>query len=183
MGTATATKTASVPNVPVAASQGDPRLNDKRYKLLEAAMRKHGYQSHALIESLHSAQESFGFLDDFTLRHIARSLKLPYSRVYGVATFYNYFTLKPAGEHACVICMGTACYIKGANKLLDSIEQKYGVKPGQTTPDKKFSILTARCFGSCAIAPAAVLDGESLGKQTPEMLLGRIDAAINKTPA
>jgi bidirectional [NiFe] hydrogenase diaphorase subunit len=181
MGTATATKTAPV--APVAASQGDPRLNDKRYKLLEATMRKHGYGGHALIESLHTAQESFGFLDDFTLRHIAKSLRLPYSRVYGVATFYNYFTLKPAGEHACVICMGTACYIKGANKLLDSIEQKYGVKPGQTTPDKKFSILTARCFGSCAIAPAAVLDGESLGKQTPELLLQRIDAAINKQPA
>lgn len=180
MGTATATRTTPAPVAPVAASQGDPRLNDKRYKLLEATMRKHGYSGHALIESLHTAQEAFGFLDDFTLRHIAKSLRLPYSRVYGVATFYNYFTLKPAGDHVCVVCMGTACYIKGANKLMAAIEQKYGVKAGQTTPDKKFSILTARCFGSCAIAPAAVLDGNSLGKQTPELMLQHIDTVINK---
>ena len=180
MGTATANKTAPIPSAPAVANQGDPRLNDKRYKLLEATMRKHGYTGHALIESLHTAQESFGFLDDHTLLHVARSLRLPYSRVYGVTTFYNFFTLKPAGDHACVVCMGTACYIKGANKLMEAVEGKYGIKAGQTTPDKKFSILTARCFGSCAIAPAVTLDGDSLGKQTPELLLRHIDSAINK---
>lgn len=141
-------------------------------------MRRHGYQGHALIESLHTAQESFGFLDDFTLRHVARSLHLPFSKVHGVATFYNYFTLKPPGEHACVVCLGTACYIKGAHKLLSAVQARFGIKPGQTTPDKKFSLLSARCFGSCAMAPVVVLDGDVIGKVTDEVLVRRVEAAI-----
>ncbi|MDW8394865.1 MAG: bidirectional hydrogenase complex protein HoxE [Anaerolineae bacterium] len=157
-----------------------PQLSDKRYKLLEATMRRYGYQGHALIESLHTAQEAFGYLDDFTLRYIAKSLHLPYSRVLGVATFYNYFTLKPQGEHACVICLGTACYIKGAPELVKAIEDHYHIKVGGTTEDKKLSLLVARCVGSCALAPVAVLDGEVAGKLQPEELLARVRARVGE---
>lgn len=159
---------------------GDPRLNDKRYKLLEATMRKHGYAGNALIESLHTAQQAFGYLDDFTLWHIARSLHLPPSKVYGVVTFYNHFTLKPQGEHTCVVCLGTACYIKGARAAIAAIEAEFRVKAGGTTSDGRLSLLTARCFGSCALAPAAVMDGEMLGKLTPANIVGRIEDTISR---
>ena len=144
--------------------------NDKRYKLLDAAMRRHGYQANALIEALHTAQQSYGFLDPAVLRMIAQKLKLPLSKVYGVATFYNLFSLKPQGEHVCVVCTGTACYIKGAAALLRSLEQEFGVGAGQTTTDRRLSVLQARCFGSCASAPAATLDGRLAASQTAQSL-------------
>lgn len=122
--------------------------SDKRYKLLDAAMRRHGYQANALIEALHTAQQSYGFLDPAVLRLIAQKLKLPLSKVYGVATFYNLFSLKPQGEHVCVVCTGTACYIKGAAALLRALTEEFGVGAGQTTADRRLSVLQARCFGS-----------------------------------
>lgn len=137
-------------------------------------MRRHGHQSHALIETLHTVQESFGFLDEESLRFVASSLRVPLSKVYGVATFYHFFTLKPKGKHACVICTGTACYIKGANQILGAIEQNYGVKPGETTEDGELSILTARCLGSCGLAPAVVFDGEVAGRLNSSDVLARI---------
>lgn len=164
---------------PAAAPAADDRVaNDKRYKLLEATMRRHGYRGHALIEALHTAQESFGYLDDFTLRHVARALKLPLSKVFGVATFYNYFTLKPQGQHACVVCLGTACYIRGARAVLAAIEKQYAVQAGGTTSDNRLSVLTARCFGSCALAPVVVLDGEVIGKVTPEGMIQRLETKL-----
>ena len=91
-----------------------PPTDDKRWRIVEATMRRQGYDTHALIEALHSAQQAFGFLDEPTMRYVAASLRVPLSKVYGVATFYHYFTLKPQGKHACVVCLGTACYIKGS---------------------------------------------------------------------
>src|SRR5580692_11565415 len=91
---------------------------DKRFKVLDTTMKRHLFQPDALIEVLHKAQNLFGFLDSGVLLYVARGLKLPPSRVYGVATFYHLFTLKPQGEHTCVVCMGTACFVRGAEKLL-----------------------------------------------------------------
>src|SRR5215468_4561340 len=108
---------------------------DKRFKILEAHMKKHQFKQDALIEVLHKAQELFGFLEDDLLLFIAYRLKLPASRVYGVATFYHFFTLKPQGRHTCVVCMGTACYVKGADKVLAAIQEKAGIRTGETTPD------------------------------------------------
>jgi len=121
---------------------------DKRWKIVEATMRRNGGAGSALIETLHTVQESFGYLEEQSLRYVAASLHVPLSKVYGVATFYHFFQLKPAGEHTCVVCMGTACYIKGAPQLLDAIEKEYAVQPGATTEDGKLSVLTARCLGS-----------------------------------
>lgn len=143
---------------------------DKRFKLLEVAMKRHQFQQHALIEVLHSAQELFGYLELDLLFFVARHLRLPPSKVYGVATFYNFFTLKPKGEHTCVVCTGTACYVKGADALLSAIEAVTGAKSGETTPDGKVSIVTARCLGACGIAPAVVMDGTVKGKETPDSL-------------
>jgi bidirectional [NiFe] hydrogenase diaphorase subunit len=147
-----------------------PPNDDKRWRLVDATMRRQGLQSRGLIESLHTVQEAFGYLDEQALRYVATSLRVPLSRAYGVATFYHFFTLKPAGEHTCVICMGTACYIKGAQQLLDAIQRDLGVLPGETTADGKVSLLTARCLGSCGLAPAVVYDQEVAGKVTPQVL-------------
>ena len=149
--------------------------DDKRWRIVDATMRRHGFSGNALIESLHSAQECFGYLEEQGLRYIAASLSVPLSKVYGVATFYHFFNLKPPGRHTCVICMGTACYIKGAGALLSSVEQKYGIKEGQTTEDGELSVLTARCLGSCGLAPAAVVDGEVAGRIESAALLERIE--------
>jgi bidirectional [NiFe] hydrogenase diaphorase subunit len=144
-----------------------PPTEDKRWRLVDATIRRLGQHSRGLIETLHTVQEAFGYLDEDALRYVAASLRVPLSRAYGVATFYHFFTLKPAGEHTCVVCMGTACYIKGAPQLLECVERELGVLPGQTTDDGKVSVLTARCLGSCGLAPAVVYDHEVAGKVTP----------------
>jgi bidirectional [NiFe] hydrogenase diaphorase subunit len=152
--------------------------DDKRWKIVEATARRHGREPHALIETLHTVQESFGYLDESALRFVASSLRVPLSRVFGAATFYHFFTLKPKGKHTCVVCTGTACYIKGAPALLASIEQRHGIKPGETTPDGQLSVLTARCIGSCGLAPAVVLDSNVMGKIGPADMLARIEKGI-----
>lgn len=143
---------------------------DKRWRMVEATMRRMGNQSTGLIETLHTVQETFGYVDLDAMRYVAASLVVPLSRAYGVATFYHFFTLKPAGEHTCVVCTGTACYIKGAAKLLETLKKELGVVPGQTTADGKVSVLSARCLGSCGLAPAVVYDKEVAGKVTPQGL-------------
>jgi bidirectional [NiFe] hydrogenase diaphorase subunit len=149
---------------------------DKRFQLLDVAIKRHQFRQDALIELLHAAQELFGFLDDDVLIYIARALRAPLSRVYGVATFYNFFKMRPAGEHTCTVCMGTACYVKGAGAILQGLEEDHGIRAGETTPDRKLSLVTARCVGACGLAPAVVLDDELAGKQTLESTLERVRA-------
>ena len=131
-------------------------------------------------QTLHKAQELFGYLEDDLLLFVSYKLKLPPSRVYGVATFYHFFTLKPKGEHTCVVCMGTACYVKGADKLIVAVQEDLKIKPGETTADNKVSLLTARCIGACGIAPAVVYDGTVTPRQTPAMTLEHIKKWGNK---
>ena len=138
-------------------------------------MRRHGHKSHALIEALHSAQEAYGFLENDVLRMVATELRIPLSKVYGVATFYNFFTLKPQGRHTCVVCTGTACYIKGADQIMNVLEKKFDLKSGSTSPDGQVSVLTARCIGSCGLAPAAVLDGAVAAKLTPAQVVAKVE--------
>ncbi len=154
--------------MPTFTGKAKPPSEDRRWKLVEATMRKHGSEPSGLIESLHTVQETFGYLDKAALRYVAVSLRVPLSKVYGVSTFYHFFTLKPQGEHTCVVCTGTACYIKGAAHLLDAVAAMAGIKPGETTADGKLSLLTARCVGSCGLAPAVVFDGNVAGKVTPD---------------
>lgn len=149
--------------------------DDKRWKLVNATMRRNGYAGHALIETLHSVQDAFGYLDETSLRFVAASLDLPVSKVFGVATFYHIFMLKPKGRHTCVVCTGTACYIKGAGGLIEGLQERYGIDPGETTGDDRLSLLTARCVGACGLAPAVVLDGEVLGKQATDTLVVKLE--------
>ncbi len=147
---------------------------DKRFKIIDISMKRNHYRQDALIEILHKAQEAFGYLEPDILAYVAHALKLPLSRVYGVATFYHLFSLKPSGKHTCVVCLGTACYVKGSDKVLAALQQELGIKSGETTPDKQVSLLYARCLGACGIAPAVVFDGEVSGKQMPDNVLEKI---------
>ncbi len=143
--------------------------------MLDAALRLHQFRPDALIEVLHAAQKLFGALSDDLLVYVGRALKLPLSRVYGVATFYHLFTLKPKGAHTCTVCLGTACYVDGARKLLDAVSSAFGVKPGETTEDGRLSLLVARCVGACGVAPVVMVDGELRGNATPDALLARLE--------
>lgn len=161
-------------NNPVARPAAAHPSGDKRFKILDTHIKRHQQKADALIEILHKAQELFGYLENDLLLYIAQSLRLPPSRVYGVATFYHFFTLKPKGAHTCVVCMGTACYVKGADKVIDAIRTEMKIKPGETTPDNQLSLLTARCIGACGIAPAVVYDNVVTPRQTPESALEQI---------
>ncbi len=147
---------------------------DSRLKTLAATMKRHQYQPDALIEVLHTAQELYGYLDPELLVYIAQGLRLPPSRVYGVATFYHFFSLKPKGRHTCAICMGTACYVKGAATLVKTVEDYAKVRSGETRADGRMSLIQARCIGACGIAPAVVLDGTVVGRQTPDSIVDHL---------
>jgi bidirectional [NiFe] hydrogenase diaphorase subunit len=147
---------------------------DPRFKLIDRTLKRFSYQQDALIEVLHTAQEAFGFLEDDLLVYVAHQLKLPLSWVYGVATFYHFFSLAPQGEHSCIICMGTACYVKRAAEIVSALQAEFGVEAGNTTADGKLSLNTARCLGSCGLAPVLVMDGDVVARQTPEEALARV---------
>lgn len=172
------TSVQSVPDAkPVQGTSKSPKAEgDRRFKKIDITMKRNQYRSDALIEVLHIAQEAFGYLEEDTLTYIARGLKLPLSRVYGVATFYHLFSLKPNGAHTCVVCMGTACYVKGSGKVLGALEKELGIEVGATTEDDQVSLMAARCLGACGIAPAAVFDGSIAGKVEPEAAIAKIRA-------
>ena len=151
---------------------------DPRFILIDRTLKRFRFQQDALIEVLHTAQEAFGFLEEDLLIYVARQLKLPLSWVFGVATFYHFFSLEPQGEHNCIICMGTACYVKRAAEIVAALQTAYGIDAGQTTPDGKLSITAARCLGSCGLAPVLILDGEVLARETPESSVAAVERAL-----
>lgn len=149
--------------------------DDKRWRIVNGTMRKHGYSRNALIETLHTVQSSFGFLDEPSIKFVAQSLRVPLSQAYGVVTFYHFFSLKPPGRHTCTVCTGTACYIKGSDKLLAETEKLLHIKAGQTTPDGEVSFTTARCVGACGRAPVVLLDGELSGQMEGPQLVQQLE--------
>jgi len=156
----------------LATQPGGPR--DNREKLLERAMSRHQYSGDSLIEVLHTAQELYGFLTPDLLKTIARKLRLPPSRVLGVTTFYHFFSMEPKGEHSFIVCLGTACYVAGALGLLEKLEHRC-CKSGQTSADGKVSVQSARCIGSCGLAPAVIYDGKIIGRLGPKQLDEELD--------
>ena len=161
-------------SMPSQAASAQPPSADRRWKLVESALRRHQYRPEALLEVLHAVQEAFGYIDQQALGYVAGALELPASKVYGVATFHPFFKLKPLGEHACVICTGTACYIKGAGQLLERVRVATGMAPGETSRSGRISLVAARCLGSCGLGPVALLDGEVVGKISPAELERRL---------
>ncbi len=152
-----------------------PDMSDKRWKLVAATMKKNNYNPRALIEVLHVVQDSFGYIDYDAMAYVARELKVPFSKVYGVVTFYHGFMSKPAGEHTLVLCTGTACYVKGNDQITEWLKERFGLDPNQTTPDNKLSFMAARCVGACGLAPVMILDGQIVGKLSVEEMKAKIE--------
>jgi bidirectional [NiFe] hydrogenase diaphorase subunit len=157
--------------------------DDKRREFLDNFMKKHDYDESALLEILHKSQELYGYLDSESLMYIAQSLNLPPSHVYGVATFYSFFKLKAPGEHVVTGCLGTAFYVKGVEEIMQAVEREFNLKRGESTADGKLSLFVTRCIGACAMAPSVVIDGEVIGKATPEIVLKRIKAVLGGVKA
>jgi len=126
-----------------------------------------GNQEGELINILHRAQELFGYLPREVQEVIARQLNIPVSKVYGVVTFYSFFTMTPKGEHPISVCMGTACYVRGAEKVLDEFKRILKINVGETTPDGKFSLTNLRCVGACGLAPVVLIGEKVYGKVAP----------------
>ena len=126
-----------------------------------------GNQPGELINILHKAQGLIGYLPREVQEVIARQLNIPVSKVYGVVTFYSFFTMTPKGEHPISVCMGTACYVRGAEKVLDEFKRILKINVGETTPDGKFSLTSLRCVGACGLAPVALIGEKVYGRVTP----------------
>ena len=138
---------------------------------LEGIFSRYGEQSGALIPVLQAAQEEFGYLPSAVLSAIADRLAVPLSQVYGVVTFYSQFYLSPRGRHVIRCCDGTACHVRGTPKIVEALENRLGIRAGQTTPDMAYTLEVVYCLGSCALAPVVVVDGTVMGGVTPERML------------
>lgn len=160
---------------------GVPEQAAERYAVLDKALRRVRYAQDQLIEMLHVAQDVFGYLPEDVLWHLARQLRLPPSTVYGVATFYHLFTLDEPGDHMCTVCTGTVCYVNGADDIVAAVSDAYDVRPGGTSPDRRLTLRTARCLGSCSLAPITVVDGDLEAHMDPERTLRRVATVVGET--
>ena len=162
-----------MPNLKTAVPyQGTPEQEEK----LRQVIAEHKGQPGATMPVLQAAQEIFGYLPEEVQIMIAEGLDIPLSEVYGVATFYAQFTLNPKGKYQISICLGTACYVKGAGDILTAVEQKLGIKAGGITPDGKFSIDACRCIGACGLAPVMTINEDVYGRLTADQVAGILDS-------
>jgi bidirectional [NiFe] hydrogenase diaphorase subunit len=165
------------------AGAGHPS-GDERFALVDKHLKRVRYEQDQLIEALHVAQDVFGYLDDDILHYVARALLLPPSRVYGVATFYQLFTFEAPGDHTCTVCTGTACFVKGADEIVQSVGDAYDLAAGSTSEDGRLTLKTARCLGSCGLAAVVVLDGVVRGRVGAPETLDLVAAALaSEAPA
>ncbi|NLV76651.1 MAG: NAD(P)H-dependent oxidoreductase subunit E [Tissierellia bacterium] len=142
--------------------------NKEKVKDFKIFMRENKGKKGALMAVLHEAQDKFGYLPKEIQELISKELRIPLSEIYGVATFYSQFSLVPKGEYKIGVSLGTACYVKGAQDILDKVEEELGITVGQTTPDRKFSLSATRCLGACGLAPVLVVNEDVYGRLKAE---------------
>ncbi len=143
-------------------------------------LKKYSKDSSQIIPILQDIQEKYGYLPEEQLHQVARHVNVPVSRVYGVATFYNQFRLRPLGKYVIRVCRGTACHVKGSLDILQTLENELGIKAGETTKDLKFTIETVACIGACSIAPVIAINDEFYGGLTVKSLQKLIKKFKNK---
>ena len=140
------------------------------YSKIDNIMKNHSWEESALISILHQIENLYNYLPDWALRHISEKLNIPMIQVYGVASFYDAFHLKPRGKNLIRVCKGTACYLRGATQVSEALERELGIKEGETTPDQKFSLQSVRCLGACALAPVVLIGERYFDKASPTKL-------------
>ena len=133
-----------------------------------------------LIQMLNEVQEHYGYIPMKAQKELSEFLNVPMAEIYGVITFYSRFTLKPKGKYNVAVCLGTACFVKGSEKLLDTAKEALKIKEGETTPDGMFSLEATRCIGACGLAPVFTVNDEVYGKATPDMMKKVIEEYKNK---
>ncbi len=148
------------------------RTNEEMFQELDAFMASLHDDEKELIAILHRAQEIFGYLPMTVQSHIAGKLHINVAKVYGVVSFYSFFSMVPKGEYVISICLGTACFVRGSGKILERVEELLNIKNGETTPDGKFTITTLRCVGACGLAPVMQINDKTYGNITPEDVEG-----------
>jgi len=145
-------------------------------KKVEGIIDKYKGEGGALIAILQDVQTEYNYLPPDALKSVAEKLNVPLISVYGIATFYKAFSLKPRGKHLVTVCLGTACHVRGAKRILGEVQKKLNVKRGETTEDKKFTLETVNCLGCCAIGPLVVVDGEYYGQTST----AKVDPILEK---
>jgi len=140
----------------------------EKMKKLDEIIANHKGQQGNLMPVLHETQELFGYLPEEAQKKISKELNIPLAEIYGVATFYSRFTLKPRGEHTIGVCLGTACYVKGAQLVFERLQKELNVEPGGTTEDGKFTLEATRCLGCCGLAPVMMIGEDVYGKLVPD---------------
>ncbi len=150
--------------------------NEKHDEKLEAILKKYKQDKSNLIQILNEVQETYGYIPKKAQEEISKYLNMSMAEVYGVITFYSRFTLEPKGKYNIAVCLGTACFVKGSEKVLDKVKELLKIDVGQTTEDGLFSIEATRCIGACGLAPVFTVNEEVYGKATPEM----VEQVINK---
>ena len=154
------------------------KLSENKVNELIKLCEAYGNQPGELINILHKAQDTFGYLPREVQEIIARQLSIPVSKVYGVVTFYSFFNMTPKGEQPISVCMGTACYVRGAEKVLDEFKRVLGINVGETTSDGKYSLSSLRCVGACGLAPVVLIGEKVYGRIVPgdvEKILKELD--------
>lgn len=143
-------------------------LHEKEVNALKDICRSFNNDPHELINVLHQAQHKFGYLPAEIQEIIAREMKVSLAKVYGVVTFYSFFTMIPKGEHPISICMGTACYVRGADNVLEEFKKELNIEIGETSADGRFSLNCLRCVGACGLAPVVLVGDKTFGRVSPE---------------
>ncbi len=144
----------------------------QKFEQLQTFIDEHKDMDGPLMPVMQYAQDVFGYLPMDVQQFIAEGLNLPMTKVYGVATFYSQFVLEKQGENIVSLCLGTACYVKGAQQVLDKLEDALGIKEGETTKDSKFTLLGTRCLGCCGLAPVMMIGDDVYGQLTPDQVPG-----------
>ncbi len=142
-------------------------LKEKMEKL-DTVIKEFKHVQGGLMPVLHETQELFGYIPEEAQEKISKGLNVPLAEIYGVATFFSRFTLEPKGEHTISVCLGTACYVQGVQKIYKRLQEELNIQPGETTPDNKFTLIDTRCVGCCGLAPVITIDEEVYGKVKPE---------------
>ena len=144
------------------------KLSEAKVNFIKEVCKSYGNQPGEVINVLHKVQGEYGYLPAEVQELVAKELGIPVSRVYGIVSFYSFFTMTPKGEHPISVCLGTACYVRGAEKVLDELKRQLGIGVGEVTPDGKFSLTCLRCVGACGLAPVIEVGEKVYGRMTPD---------------
>jgi NADH:ubiquinone oxidoreductase subunit E len=154
---------------------GQDEFTQEELSVVDGVIGRYHNRAGSLIPVLEEIQETIGYLPKSIQRRVAVGLKIPFSEVYGVVTFYSFFTMAPRGRHTTRCCLGTACYVRGGKKNMEKLTETLNVSPGETTADRKFSLETVRCLGACGLAPVIMVDGDTYRQVKPTKIPGILD--------